>query len=272
MAYYPGRNPERQQYEEWHRYGKERGFFDRAADEIRSWFGDEEAEQRRNLDQRPERGADREFGREYGRRRRIPEWQRRNYSGSSPRGSSFTERGRYDEPSSRGGAGSKRGRSEGRRSSRFFEDNEESYNPFVSERYRNGERFGSERPTWDRSGIESPSGFERESLSETGESRLGHRGRGPRNYRRSDERIIDEINEALMLHPDLDASEIDVLIQDGIVTLRGLVDCRHSKHLAEYVTEEVFGVREVRNELRTDKGPMGNDQEQPGKTNISTGR
>lgn len=32
--------------------GDERGFFDRAGDEVRSWFGDEEAERRRDADQR----------------------------------------------------------------------------------------------------------------------------------------------------------------------------------------------------------------------------
>lgn len=34
------------------RYDTDRGFFDRAGDEIRSWFGDEEAERRRERDQR----------------------------------------------------------------------------------------------------------------------------------------------------------------------------------------------------------------------------
>jgi hypothetical protein len=33
-------------------YGKDRGFLDRAGDEVRSWFGDEEAERRREMDQR----------------------------------------------------------------------------------------------------------------------------------------------------------------------------------------------------------------------------
>lgn len=33
-------------------YGEERGFFERAGDEIRSWFGDEEADRRRDMDVR----------------------------------------------------------------------------------------------------------------------------------------------------------------------------------------------------------------------------
>lgn len=48
----------------------ERGFFDRAGDEVRSWFGDDEAERRRRMDERYEReqgGRDRNYesGRSY---------------------------------------------------------------------------------------------------------------------------------------------------------------------------------------------------------------
>lgn len=44
-------------------YGREgRGFTERAGDEVRSWFGDEEAERRRRFDER----ARRERGRDYG--------------------------------------------------------------------------------------------------------------------------------------------------------------------------------------------------------------
>lgn len=53
---------------------EERGFLDRAGDEVRSWFGDEEAERRRRYDERydarygDEGGRDRErgYGRDYG--------------------------------------------------------------------------------------------------------------------------------------------------------------------------------------------------------------
>jgi hypothetical protein len=43
-------------------YGsQDRGFFDRAGDEVRSWFGDEEAERRRLMDERYDRDSDRGF-------------------------------------------------------------------------------------------------------------------------------------------------------------------------------------------------------------------
>jgi hypothetical protein len=41
---------------------EDRGFFDRAGDEVRSWFGDEEAERRRRMDERFDERYDREHG------------------------------------------------------------------------------------------------------------------------------------------------------------------------------------------------------------------
>lgn len=44
-------------------YDDDRGFFDRAGDEVRSWFGDDEAERRRRWDERlRERDEDRRYG------------------------------------------------------------------------------------------------------------------------------------------------------------------------------------------------------------------
>lgn len=44
-------------------YDEDRGFFDRAGDEVRSWFGDDEAERRRRWDERlRERDEDRRYG------------------------------------------------------------------------------------------------------------------------------------------------------------------------------------------------------------------
>lgn len=81
-------------------------------------------------------------------------------------------------------------------------------------------------------------------------------GRGPRNYRRNDERIMDEINERLTHHPDIDAEDVDVRVQDGVVTLEGQVEDKHAKRLAEDIAEEVFGVREIHNQLRVRRGLM----------------
>jgi BON domain-containing protein len=75
-------------------------------------------------------------------------------------------------------------------------------------------------------------------------------GRGPKNWQRSDDRIREDINERLTDHPEIDASEIEVQVKGGEVTLTGIVDERHTKRLAEDVAENVTGVREVHNQLR----------------------
>ena len=79
------------------------------------------------------------------------------------------------------------------------------------------------------------------------------RGRGPKAYRRSDERIREDVNDRLTDHQYLDASDIDVSVKEGEVTLSGKVFDRTDKRLAEDVAESVTGVKNVQNNLRTDK-------------------
>jgi hypothetical protein len=83
-----------------------------------------------------------------------------------------------------------------------------------------------------------------------GERRGQHAGRGPKGYKRSDERIREDVNERLTDHPELDASEIEVSVEDGIVTLSGTVDDRRDKRLAEDIAESVSGVQDVTNNIR----------------------
>lgn len=81
----------------------------------------------------------------------------------------------------------------------------------------------------------------------------GHAGRGPRNYRRSDERIREDINEELTRHPGIDATDVDVRVENGEVTLSGMVDDRRAKRLAEDIAEQCSGVEDVHNELRIER-------------------
>jgi BON domain len=78
----------------------------------------------------------------------------------------------------------------------------------------------------------------------------GHRGRGPRGYRRSDQRIEEEVNDRLTDDPLLDASEIQVHVHDSEVTLTGNVDSRDARRRAEDLAEQVSGVTYVMNNLR----------------------
>ena len=86
--------------------------------------------------------------------------------------------------------------------------------------------------------------------SEDRERRGGFAGRGPKNYRRADDRVCEDVVERLTRHPDVDASEVDVTVKDGEVMLTGTVDDRHERRTAEDVVWEVWGVREVHNNLK----------------------
>lgn len=76
-------------------------------------------------------------------------------------------------------------------------------------------------------------------------------GHGPKGYKRSDERIREDVCDALMMHPDIDASEIEIKVNDGEVSLSGTVQDREDKWLAEQLCEGIPGVRDVNNTVRT---------------------
>ncbi|HEY3187897.1 MAG TPA: BON domain-containing protein, partial [Solirubrobacteraceae bacterium] len=209
----------------------DRGFFDRAGDEVRSWFGDEEAERRRIEDERearqrgwryPAREIDR--GRDYADER---QWARQwGYVDRSER-RPMAERGWADDrwPQS---APDERG--------------------WPSTR----------EPEWPpvRSGM---SGYDRRGSweAEAWMMRGPHTGKGPKGYQRSDERIREDVCERLCDHGEVDASEIEIRVTNREVTLLGAVGTRAEKRLAEDIVDSVPGVGDVHNQLRV-------SQDQPG--------
>ena len=88
----------------------------------------------------------------------------------------------------------------------------------------------------------------RRSLAER--ERGPHAGRGPKGYRRADDRIWGELCDQLMAHPDIDASDVEVEVKEGKVALRGSVPDRITKHRVEDVADRVLGAIEVDNQLR----------------------
>ena len=76
-----------------------------------------------------------------------------------------------------------------------------------------------------------------------------HRGKGPRNYRPSDERRRERLCEMLTDDPRVDATHIDVHVQDGEITLSGFVDSRRTKFLVEELVANTCDT-EVTNRLR----------------------
>lgn len=90
----------------------------------------------------------------------------------------------------------------------------------------------------------------------------GYRGIGPRGYRRDDARIREDVCDALTDNDAIDASNITVTVQDGVVRLAGTVPHRVMKRLAEDVSDGCMGVRDVDNQLR-----VGMSQTAPGTSN-----
>jgi BON domain len=106
--------------------------------------------------------------------------------------------------------------------------------------------------------------FERGSLGEGSWGGLRQQGRfagrGPKGYQRSDERLKEEVCERLTADADIDAVEIEILVQDGEVTLQGSVPEREMKRAAEDSAEEISGVKQVHNRLRVEPR-QGDDDE-----------
>lgn len=92
------------------------------------------------------------------------------------------------------------------------------------------------------------------------EGRGEHRGRGPKNYTRSDDRIREDVNDRLSDDEWLDASEIEVIVVAGEVTLSGTVRDRDDKRRAEDLAERVSGVKHVQNNIRLQQGSGRNAQ------------
>jgi hypothetical protein len=76
-----------------------------------------------------------------------------------------------------------------------------------------------------------------------------HQGRGPQGWRRSDERVREEICERLTDDVLIDARGIEVEVREGVVTLSGEAVRPSDPTLASQIAHEVSGVKDVRVEL-----------------------
>jgi len=117
------------------------------------------------------------------------------------------------------------------------------------------QRHEGDRNWWDKTKDEVSSWFgdDEAERRRNRDERNSHRGKGPRNYNRSDDRIKEDINDRLSDDPMIDASDIEVTVNSGEVTLTGTVDGRNEKRRAEDLAEAISGVRHVENRLRVGK-------------------
>jgi hypothetical protein len=95
---------------------------------------------------------------------------------------------------------------------------------------------------------------ERESIPSRGIRPTGYRGRGPQGYVRPDHNIADDIVSRLTDDDAIDASEILIRVDHGLVTLTGNVPERAMKRRAENLAAMANGVVDVANHIRVDDG------------------
>ncbi|MBR0557070.1 BON domain-containing protein [Ciceribacter sp. L1K23] len=124
-----------------------------------------------------------------------------------------------------------------------------SDNPSYRGGYARGRSRDDQRDFLDRAGDEVRSWFGDEQAENRREAD-NHRGKGPKGYTRSDDRIAEDVNDRLSDDHALDASDVQVSVQGAEVTLDGQVSSRRDKRRAEDCAESVSGVRHVQNNLR----------------------
>lgn len=106
-----------------------------------------------------------------------------------------------------------------------------------------------DRGFWDRASDEVASWFGDEE-AERRRTQDQYRGKGPRNYSRSDDRIREDVSDRLTDDWRVDASDIEITVVKGEVTLAGHVTDRMQRRRAEDIAESVSGARHVQNNLR----------------------
>lgn len=250
----------------------ERDWSDRPGDEGRSWFGDDPARPR-NDEWRGQPYPDNH------REDRGSRWEGPPAGDAGPR--EDRDHGYY--PTSAFGAY----RTDDRpyhhryRTERYRDDAARSSGPWNRPRYSSGQDAADEyfraareqREEFQRYEAGSPGAeFEEHDHRYNGapswarerggywrqyEGRSPYAGRGPKDYRRSDERVREEVCDRMTDDPMLDASEISVQVSEGVVTLSGSVASRDQKRRAEDVAERISGVKDVTNQLRVAREANG---------------
>lgn len=148
-------------------------------------------------------------------------------------------------------------------SSEFREGLDREYSGNRDSAYNYGQDWGS------RMGSSSSTNGSRYGMNST--SSVGqHTGRGPKGFKRSDERIKEEVCEMLSRDGSIDADDIDVEVKEGEVTLTGTVPEKRMKRLAEDCIEHCFGVKDVTNNIRVKASDLSTSSSLSSSTSSST--
>jgi osmotically-inducible protein OsmY len=78
---------------------------------------------------------------------------------------------------------------------------------------------------------------------------------------RSDDEIYEDISKALFFDPATHAYRINVVVENGVVTLSGAVESQSKKDLTEWVTQGVKGIKAIKNEIAVEPVAKRHDTE-----------
>lgn len=116
--------------------------------------------------------------------------------------------------------------------------------------WESDQTFGQQRWQHGTSGMGYGQQREHDMPFRSGSGSTSHRGKGPQGYMRSDERIREMVCDYLTDDHHVDASNVEVTVKNGEVTLNGNVSDRQQKRRAEDIIENLSGVKDVINNLR----------------------
>jgi hypothetical protein len=229
----------------------ERDWSDRSSDEVRSWFGDDQARQRRDLDERDDRASRWEAPREdrhFGSYAASTGGYRTDDRGYHSR--YRAERAREDGPA----YGRSRFTNGHDPADEYYRAAREQRDDYLRWEVRSpGAEFDA-----DGGGYREPAlRRERGGYWRNYEPQGPYAGRGPKDYQRSDDRVREEICDCMTDDPMLDASEVTVVVNNGEVILSGTVTSRDQKRRAEDVADRISGVKDVTNQLRVSREANG---------------
>lgn len=182
-------------------------------------------------------------------------WDERRNTGTGSGGGY----GRYDRGEHRGGFAGSGGYSGNREHGQRQDE------------YRGDDR---DRDWWDRTRDEVYSWFgddDAERRRKMDSVRGPHRGKGPKDYKRSEDRIKEDVCDRLSDDDMVDASKIQIQVQGDEVVLTGSVSSREEKRRAEDVVESISGVRNVENRLRVGRSDDYTSKNYTGTTDEITG-
>lgn len=127
--------------------------------------------------------------------------------------------------------------------------------------YGNANQGAFDRKWWEKTKDEVSSWFgdsdaerrRRQDEQVTGQ----HKGKGPRGYQRSEERIKEDVCDRLCDHPAIDATNVNIEVSGTEVVLSGTVSSKEEKRRAEDIAESVSGVRDVENRIKVSETSTG---------------